>query len=117
MKELHRRNLESKHSKLTVEKLLKSEISIMKLLDHPYLVKLKEALEDEASRKVYLVMDYCSKGALLSEDFWKAQQECENKFLDEQQSKTLTYKQARHYFVQVAEGLHYRKRGLKQSTR
>lgn len=116
MKELHRRNLESKHSKITVENLLKAEISIMKLMDHPYLIKLKEALEDETSRKIYLVMDYCSKGALLSEDYWKAHHESENLVLDEQASKVLTYKRARKYFVQIAVGLNYRKPGSKLSS-
>ncbi len=40
----------------------------------PHVVKLHEVLEDQENDKVYLVMDYCSKGALLSNDFWKAEE-------------------------------------------
>lgn len=111
MKELHRRLLESKHSKLVVENMLKNEIGIMKLLDHPHLIKLHEALEDENSKKVYLVMEYCSKGALLSEDFWKAQDKTENKVLDDVSfhNRSLMYRQAKRYFIQIAEGLNYRR--------
>lgn len=42
------------------------EIAIMKKLDHPYLVRLHEVMDDEENEKLYMVMDYCSKGELLS---------------------------------------------------
>lgn len=38
----------------------------MKKLDHPYLVRLHEVMDDEENEKLYMVMDYCSKGELLS---------------------------------------------------
>lgn len=111
MKELNRRLLESKNSKLFVENMLKNEIGIMKLLDHPHLIKLTEALEDERSGKVYLVMEYCTKGPLMSEEFWKVQDEYENKVLGETayQDRAMNYVQARRYFIQIVEGLNYRR--------
>jgi serine/threonine protein kinase len=41
---------------------------------NPHIVKLHEVLEDQESDKIYLVMDYCSKGAVLSSVFWKAEE-------------------------------------------
>ena len=35
------------------------EIAIMKKLDHPYLVRLHEVMDDEENEKLYMVMDYC----------------------------------------------------------
>lgn len=67
---INRVSLRSKLSLSHIEESLKSEISIMASLDHPNLVRLKEALEDEVSKKIYLVMEYCSRGAILSNTFW-----------------------------------------------
>eukprot|EP00440_Ansanella_granifera_P051436 gb/GFBE01055759.1/.p1 GENE.gb/GFBE01055759.1/~~gb/GFBE01055759.1/.p1 ORF type:complete len:502 (+),score=158.15 gb/GFBE01055759.1/:1-1506(+) len=51
----------SKQQMKNVEKF-KEEIRIMKLLDHPNIVKLFETFQDKA--KVYLVMELCSGGEL-----------------------------------------------------
>jgi len=87
----------------------------MKTLNHPNIVRLLEALEDEASMKIYLVMEYCSKGAVLSPDYWKAQRELKNNFLDEEltgagKTRQLNFMQAKKYFIQVLNGLSYRSR-------
>ena len=41
---------------------IKKEIAIMKKLHHKHVVKLIEVLDDLKSRKIYLVIEYCSKG-------------------------------------------------------
>ena len=56
-------------------KAIRTEISIMKAMSHPHIVKIQEALEDGESDKIYLIMEYCSKGPLMSEGYWKAEQE------------------------------------------
>ena len=83
LKVINRVSLRSKLSLSHIEETLKSEISIMASLDHPNLVRLKEALEDEVSKKIYLVMEYCSKGAILSNTFWQAHNSQKNNLLEE----------------------------------
>ena len=43
---------------------IKKEIAIMKKLHHKHVVKLIEVLDDLKSRKIYLVLEYCSKGEI-----------------------------------------------------
>jgi hypothetical protein len=55
--------------------LIKSEILVMRtLVAHKHIVRLHEVLEDEESDKIYLILDFCSKGAVLSSSFWKAEE-------------------------------------------
>jgi serine/threonine protein kinase len=89
----------------------------MKTLNHPNIVKLHEALEDENTSNIYLVMEYCSRGSLLSEEFWKGQQPKNLNALLEIGSgsptsentspKTLPLDQAKDYFIQIVLGLDY----------
>ena len=51
-------------SEIKREKLL-SEISILKSLDHPNIIRIYEYFED--SRRLYIVMEYCSGGELFEE--------------------------------------------------
>jgi serine/threonine protein kinase len=44
------------------------EITILKMLSHPNLVKLKEIINDEDSRFVYLVMEQVEGGAIMAVD-------------------------------------------------
>ncbi|KAG5504072.1 hypothetical protein GH5_04934 [Leishmania sp. Ghana 2012 LV757] len=46
----------------TSEDDLLREIAVMKLIDHPNVVKLKEVIEDVDSQKVYIIMEYCERG-------------------------------------------------------
>lgn len=105
--------LKSKVSTNVVEDSLRAEIAIQSSLSHPNIVKLIEALEHETSKKIYLVLEYCSMGALLSENFWKSYRE--KNILDEveqgSENRLPLYK-AKQYFVQVVEGLNYCKHPL-----
>lgn len=44
------------------EEKIRREIAIMKKTNHPNVVKLIEVLDDESSRKIYLVLEYVEKG-------------------------------------------------------
>lgn len=112
MKVIDRRGLRSRLSNTHINESVKTEIAILKSLDHPNIVKMYEALEDENSKKIYLVLEYCSKGSLLSHEFWKATENNKNNFLVEDHSDTekqrnLSLYQAKSYFLQIARGLHY----------
>ena len=50
--------------KITENDKIKKEIAIMKKLHHRHVVKLIEVLDDLKSRKIYLVIEYCSKGEI-----------------------------------------------------
>ncbi|OMJ89315.1 hypothetical protein SteCoe_8518 [Stentor coeruleus] len=41
------------------------EIDIIRNLDHPNILKVHEIIDNDESSKLYLVLDYCEKGALL----------------------------------------------------
>lgn len=115
LKVIDRKDLRGKLTSGQIDEALRREISIMKTLSHPNIVRLLEALEDEASMKIYLVMEYCSKGAVMSADYWKAQRELKNNFLDEEltgasKSRQLNFMQAKKYFIQILNGLNYRRR-------
>lgn len=112
MKVINRKDLRSKLSNSHINDSVRTEIAIMGLMDHPNIVKLYEALEDENSKKIYLVMEYCSKSSLLTQAYWKAKDQGKNNFLVEDQSdvesrQRLTLYQAKSYFVQIVKGLNY----------
>ena len=52
-----------KKSELNTDNLLTKEISILKILFHPYLTKMHCVIEKEES--IFIVTEYCSKGDLL----------------------------------------------------
>lgn len=112
MKVINRSTLRSRLSSNHINDAVRSEIAIMKTLNHPNIVKLYEALEDEQTKKIYLVLEYCSKGSLMSKEFWKANANSKNNFLEEDARETdqqrLSFKQAKTYFIQIARGLHFR---------
>lgn len=110
---INRKELRSRLSSSHINESVRTEIAIMSSLDHPNIVKLYEALEDENSKKIYLVMEYCSKSALLTPTFWKAHDQGKNNFLIEMQTESdekknrLTLYQAKSYFIQIVKGLNY----------
>lgn len=44
---------------------VKMEMAIMKKLDHPYILKLYEIIDDPAESKTYLIIDYVKNGSLV----------------------------------------------------
>jgi len=45
--------------------MLKNEITVLKYLDHPSIIKMYEYLEDE--KRIYIVTDICKGGELFDE--------------------------------------------------
>lgn len=117
------------------ETKVRREIAIMKRCDHKYIVKLKEVLDDSSSHKIYLVLEYLTKGEIK----WKrsepisvpkpmyAPDDCkipccesvkrkdvtasildeDNDLLSDIYSPNLTFKQSRKIFRDVLLGLEY----------
>lgn len=50
--------------------LLESEIAIMKKVDHKHIVRLLEVIEDAEANKLYLIMEYMNRGAILSSHYF-----------------------------------------------
>ena len=44
---------------------VKMEMAIMKKLDHPYILKLYEIIDDPSESKTYLIIDYVKNGSLV----------------------------------------------------
>lgn len=38
------------------------EIGIMKMFNHPHIVRLHEVIDDPKDEKLHLIMDYCPNG-------------------------------------------------------
>ena len=71
-----------------------TEINIIKKLDHPHIVKLYEVIEDEKKQKLYLVMDYMKKGAVMGKRYWKNNKAEKSN----QKHKSIALEKARKYF-------------------
>ena len=41
------------------------EIALMKTFTHQNIIKLHEVIDDQESEKLYLILDYCDKGAIM----------------------------------------------------
>lgn len=48
-----------------LEEMLKVEVNIMRMLDHPNIIKFYEALYSEEYERLYLILEFCEKGSLL----------------------------------------------------
>ena len=69
------------------------ELDILKTVSHKHIVKLHEIIDDPASKKFYIVMDYLSGGTL------------QDKIA--KQDSGLSDEDARVYFAQLISALHY----------
>ncbi|KAI8068130.1 kinase-like domain-containing protein [Gilbertella persicaria] len=76
------------------EQKIRREIAILKKCIHPHVVRLREVIDDPASRKIYLALEYMEGGEIL----WR----------DEQNHRpVLSMDQARSIFRDVVSGLDY----------
>ncbi|CAR23337.1 serine/threonine-protein kinase [Lachancea thermotolerans CBS 6340] len=79
---------------------IKREIAIMKKCHHEHVVKLIEVLDDSTSRKIYLVLEYCSNGEVK----WCPGDQLET---EARGPPLLTFQRAREIFRGVVLGLEY----------
>lgn len=77
----------------STEEKIHREIAILKKCHHSNIVRLIEVLDDESSRKIYLVLEYCAKGEI--------------KWQTPDGNATLSREQARGAARNVALGLEY----------
>ncbi|GAA5953246.1 hypothetical protein JCM21900_004462 [Sporobolomyces salmonicolor] len=72
---------------------VKREVAIMKRLDHPNIVRLKEVIDDAKSKKVFMVLEFMAGGQVV----WQ----------DENKQPAMTVDEARRTFRDVVLGLEY----------
>ncbi|GAA5967085.1 hypothetical protein JCM11641_000436 [Rhodosporidiobolus odoratus] len=72
---------------------VKREVAIMKRLDHPNIVRLKEVIDDTKSKKVFMVLEFMAGGQVV----WQ----------DENKQPTMSVDEARRTFRDVVLGLEY----------
>ncbi|GAA5976097.1 hypothetical protein JCM10908_005385 [Rhodotorula pacifica] len=72
---------------------VKREVAIMKRLDHPNIVRLKEVIDDAKSKKVFMVLEFMAGGQVV----WQ----------DDNKQPTMTVDDARRTFRDVVLGLEY----------
>ncbi|KAK4058389.1 hypothetical protein OIO90_000547 [Microbotryomycetes sp. JL221] len=78
---------------ISADNKIKREVAIMKRLDHPNIVRLKEVIDDVKSKKVFMVLEFMAGGQVV----WQ----------DDHRRPTLTVKEARRTFRDVVLGLEY----------
>ncbi|PKC61449.1 kinase-like protein [Rhizophagus irregularis] len=88
-----RRRLGQRNNDLTNEQKIRKEIAIMKKCIHPHVVRLKEVIDNPASRKIYMVIEYMEGGEIQ----WK----------NENDQPVMSIDKARRIFRDVVVGLEY----------
>ncbi len=88
---------------------LQTEIAVLKKMDHPNVVQLFEVIDDSYRDKLYLVMEFASKGPIMSKKFWKEYRKENGLPEDDPDNKfpSLTPVQTRKYFKDLIRGLDY----------
>eukprot|EP00330_Aristerostoma_sp_ATCC50986_P002572 CAMPEP_0114599644 /NCGR_PEP_ID=MMETSP0125-20121206/22172_1 /TAXON_ID=485358 ORGANISM="Aristerostoma sp., Strain ATCC 50986" /NCGR_SAMPLE_ID=MMETSP0125 /ASSEMBLY_ACC=CAM_ASM_000245 /LENGTH=271 /DNA_ID=CAMNT_0001806897 /DNA_START=324 /DNA_END=1140 /DNA_ORIENTATION=- len=85
-------------------------------MDHPNVVKLFEVIDDPNTDKLYLVMEFVKKGAVLSKQYWKMEADQKNdesidfsdsddEIRDALKKKVLSEEKAKKYFRHLILGL------------
>jgi serine/threonine protein kinase len=74
--------------------LVRTEIAILKKLDHPNVVKLYEVLDDPTHDSLFMVFELCEKGCILDLNM-------------RGQVTPLSIESTRHYFQQLVLGIEY----------
>ncbi|KAI9361032.1 kinase-like domain-containing protein [Pilaira anomala] len=77
------------------EQKIRREIAILKKCIHPHVVRLREVIDDPASRKIYLALEYMEGGEIK----WRED--------DESNQPVLSIDEARYIFRDVVSGLDY----------
>lgn len=80
-------------SGFSAESKVRQEIAILKKCNHPNIVRLREVLDDQTSRKIYLVLEYLEQG--------------EVKWQNTDQTPALSRERARQVAAQTLLGLEY----------
>ncbi|KAI9312228.1 kinase-like domain-containing protein [Dichotomocladium elegans] len=75
------------------EQKIRREIAILKKCAHPHVVRLREVIDDPASRKIYMALEYMEGGEIE----WR----------DENEAPVLSVDEARSVFRDVVSGLDY----------
>ncbi|KAG0179207.1 hypothetical protein DFQ28_003172 [Apophysomyces sp. BC1034] len=75
------------------EQKIRREIAILKKCVHPHVVRLREVIDDPASRKIYMALEYMEGGEIQ----WR----------DENEQPILSVAEARSIFRDVVSGLDY----------
>jgi serine/threonine protein kinase len=77
------------------------EINILKNLNHENIIKIFEVIHDDDHGKIYIVMENCNKGSLMS---WDTK---ENKFVIKWTEGRVSEEVLRHIFRQIVYGVYY----------
>ncbi|GAA5801422.1 hypothetical protein HPULCUR_006868 [Helicostylum pulchrum] len=80
---------------LESEQKIRREIAILKKCIHPHVVRLREVIDDPASRKIYLALEYMEGGEII----WREDEESSTPVLTEEESRQI--------FRDVVSGLDY----------
>lgn len=77
------------------------ELEIMKRLSHPNIIQVYEIIDDPENEKLYMVMDYCSKGPIMD---WRP---ASREFFFPWTNSDINQSQLRSFIRQMTEGLIY----------
>ena len=77
------------------------ELEIMKRLSHPNIIQISEIIDDPENEKLYMVMDYCSKGPIMD---WRP---TSREFFFPWTNQDISQSQLRTFIRQMTEGLIY----------
>lgn len=89
----HQPGGQQQHPSKENELKIKREIAILKKCNHPNVVKLREVIDDPASRKIYMALEYTESGEIE----WR----------DEYDKPVMTIDEARRIFRDIVNGLDY----------
>jgi len=120
MKVINKNNLQKKkkgfakdnNGKLIINSMLEGalkEIAILKKTSHPNIVQLHEILYDNNKNKIYLILEYCSKGEIMEYDEIEDEFYINKNFYKEKEDINSNYSEdeIRHFIRQIVLGIEY----------
>ena len=101
-----------KDGKLIINSMLEGalkEIAILKKTSHPNIVQLHEILYDNNENKIYLILEYCSKGQIMEYDEDEDEFYINKNFYKEKENLNSNYTEdeIRHFIRQIVLGIEY----------